>query len=139
MNHYPFEFAVFIARVFLGILFFFQGYEKVFRLSTREIVESFHEPAHSRHLPDWMLNLGVYFTSYTELIGGFMLIIGLFKYYALFFLGLDLLFVAIAFSILRPMWDMQYVFPRLVLLILLLVSPANADIFSADYLFSIRQ
>jgi putative oxidoreductase len=137
MIHFPFEFAVFVARVFLGILFFFQGYEKIFRLTVREVVDSFHEPAHSRHLPNWILYFGAYFTSYVELAGGFMLIIGFLKYYALFFLGFDLLFVAVAFSILRPMWDMQYVFPRLILLLLLLIVPSSYDILSADYLMTL--
>ncbi len=137
MNTYPFEFGIFVARVFLGILFFFQGYEKVFRLPVREVIDSFHDSAQARHLPDALLKFGVYFTSYTELIGGFLLIAGLFKYYALLFLGVDLLFVALAFSILRPMWDMGHVFPRLVLLLFLLCLPAELDTFSLDCLFSI--
>jgi hypothetical protein len=62
-----------------------------------------------------------------------MLIFGLLKYYALYALGADLLVVALGMSLLNPMWDMQYVFPRLLLILFLLVFPSSLDILALDH------
>ena len=81
--------------------------------------------------------MGAYFTSYVELIGGFFLIIGFLKYYSLYLLGINLLVASFAFSITKPMWDMQFVFPRILLLLFLLIVPSNWDVISVDYWISI--
>src|SRR6185437_659695 len=36
--------AILIVRVFLGILFFLQGYDKVFRIGVKRVVETIHAP-----------------------------------------------------------------------------------------------
>lgn len=126
--------AVFILRVFLGVLFFMQGYDKVFKVGTTNVIASFKKEMYGKNISDGLISLATYYTSFIELIAGFALIIGFAKYFALFALGLDLLIVAIAFSILKPMWDMQYVFPRLILLIALLLLPSDWDSLSVDYL-----
>jgi putative oxidoreductase len=53
--------------------------------------------------------------------GGILLITGLFHQFVPIVLAINLLVVAFAFSFLRPMWDMQHVFPRVILLILILL------------------
>ena len=126
--------AAFIVRVFLGIIFFAQGFDKVFNIKVRNVYDAFEYPLHSKHLPSFVLRFASYYTSYIELTGGFLLIIGLFKSYVLYFLGADLLFVAIAFGMINPVWDMQHVFRRLVLLISLLLTPSSWDVISLDHL-----
>lgn len=124
----------FIIRVVLGILFFFQGYDKVFKVKMNGVVETFQYELGTIKIPKGILLLSAYFTSYAELIGGALLIIGLFKTYALYLLGIDLILVTAAFSRIKPMWDMQLLFPRLVLLCVLLYLPGNWDVLSVDYI-----
>ena len=127
---------VLLVRVFLGVLFLLQGYDKVFRMGVKAVVENIHTPLAEKGIPNVFSIIGAYFTSYTELICGGMLIIGFVKYYCLYLLGLDLLFVAIAFGIVEPIWDMKHIFPRLALLIFLLAIPSQWDIISVDRMWS---
>jgi putative oxidoreductase len=128
--------VAFIARVFLGFVFFLQGYDKVFRLGLRQVIQTVHEPLSSKGIPRFLSTAGSYFTSYIELICGALLIIGFLKYYCLCLLGLDLIFAAIVFGIVEPVWDMKHIFPRLALLIFLLVIPSQWDVISIDHIWS---
>lgn len=137
MIYYNYVAATFIVRVFLGVLFFAQGYDKVFRVKVHSVIHAFEEPLENHSLPAWLITGAGVYTSYVELICGFMLIIGLLKSIALYLLGIDLLMVCVAFSLIKPMWDLQFVFPRLLLLIASLVMPVNWDVISVDYLIGI--
>ncbi len=128
--------AVFIVRVFLGLLFFFQGYDAVFRVGIKNVITTFHSSFANKGIPQPLIIMGVGFTSFIQLIGGFFLIIGFIKYYALCLLGVDLLVAAIAFGIIQPMWDLRFAFPRLILLIFLLFIPWQWDVLSVDYFWS---
>ncbi len=131
--------AAFISRVFLGFVFFLQGYDKVFRLGVKQVIQTVHEPLSSKGVPRVFSSVGAYFTSYVELICGAFLIIGFVKYYCLCLLGFDLLFAAIAFGIVEPVWDMKHIFPRLALLIFPLVIPSQWDVISIDHVWSFAQ
>jgi uncharacterized membrane protein YphA (DoxX/SURF4 family) len=133
---FPEQHAVlaFLLRVILGLLFFFQGYDKVFRIGIAGVTEFFREESEHRRIPVWILRSSAFLTSYIELIGGALLMIGFLKTYALYMLGFDLILVCGAFSLLKPMWDMQLVFPRLVLLTALLYLPSELDVISVDAL-----
>lgn len=124
----------FLLRVILGILFFFQGYDKVFRLKIKGVTDFFREESRHRQVPEFILGFSAFLTSYLELIGGVLLILGLFKTAALYMLGFDLIVVCGAFSLLKPMWDMQLLFPRLILLAALLYLPCSWDLLSLDHL-----
>ena len=126
------EIAVFIARIFLGLLFFFQGYDAVFNIKIRNVIGTYQHTFSNKGIPKFLTIIGSWFTSYVELVGGFLLIAGLFKYYAIYFLGIDLIVASIAFGITTPMWDMRFVFPRLALLLFLLVVPTTWDSWSVD-------
>lgn len=128
--------VAFIARVFLGFLFFFQGFDAVFKVKVENVIETYENAFFQKGIPKFLTLCGAWFTSYVELIGGAFLIIGLFEYYALYFLGINLLLVNIAFGISNPMWDMKFVFPRLALLIFLLVIPPTWHMWSIDNLIS---
>jgi len=129
--------AMFIARVFLGMLFFFQGADAVFKIKIKGVLEEIQQPLADKGVPAFLIAAGAYYTSYIELIGGFFLIIGFVKYYALYLLGLDLLFASLAFGMLKPMWDMRFVFPRLALLVFFLIAPAEWDVLSVDHAWSL--
>lgn len=131
--------AVFIARVFLGSLFFFQGYDAVFKVKVNTIISTYERIFSNKGIPVFLIKTGTWFTSYTELIAGLLLILGLFEYCALYLLGLNVIIASIAFSITQPMWDMRFVFPRLSLLVFLLVVPASWDVWSIDNLLNCRQ
>jgi putative oxidoreductase len=138
MHHSHARFAAeALARIFLGILFLAQGYDKVFKIGISEVINNFEYPVRLRHLPRFPLVMAAYFTSCIELICGFLLIVGFMKYYALYLLGIDLLIVCASLALLEPLWDMKHVFPRLLLLLIVLVLPAEWSVFSIDYAWSV--
>ena len=133
-----YEFAELLLRIFCGIVFLFQGYDKLFKLKISGVTESFQVNAQKHHIPSFVLTMVAAFTSFAEFFGGLLLILGLFKLYALAFLGFDLILVAIAFSLLEPVWDMRHVFPRLLMIIALLVMPYEWGRFSLDYFLKLN-
>lgn len=122
--------ALLLIRVITGILFFFQAYDKIFKMGTKNVADTFRYSLSSRFINENVFNIGVKISSYIELIGGIVLVLGLFRNYALYILGADLIFVALFFSMMRPMWDMQYYFPRLVLIVVILLCPPEWDRFT---------
>jgi putative oxidoreductase len=128
--------AYLIARLFLGILFFVQGYDKVFRVKVQTVYTTMLPSFNRLNMNSTLVKIMAYITSYIELVGGFLLILGLFTKAALVLLGVDLLIVAIGLGMLTPMWDMQHAFPRLILLLILLVLPDYWNIFSLDELLN---
>ena len=127
---------MFVLRVILGILFFFQGYDKVFRVKISGVRDFFRTEMIGRNVPGFVLGSSAFLTSYIELISGALLIVGLFKTAALYMLAFDLIIVSGAFSLLKPMWDMQLLFPRLILLAALLYLPEQWDLLSLDHLLA---
>ena len=124
--------ATFTVRVFLGLLFFFQGYDKVFRVTIPGVVRTFEQSYHDTKIPLFFLQAGVIITSFIELAGGLLLIVGLFKYLVLYLLAFDLLIAALGLSLINPMWDLKHSFPRLALLVFLLIIPPEWDQWSLD-------
>lgn len=126
--------AELLVRVFAGVLFFYQGYDKLFRIKMPGVISAFTADADRYHVPRPILSLVAYYTSVAELFGGILLIFGFFTSYALYALGLDLVLVGLAFSYMTPMWDLKHVFPRLLLLVVLLLFPPDYHRYSLDYL-----
>jgi putative oxidoreductase len=136
MNDYKLQIAELLVRAFAGILFLFQGYDKLFRIKMPGVIDVFTADADRYHIPHPILNVVAYYTSIVEFIGGFLLLVGFFTPYALYALGFDLILVAFAFSYMTPMWDMKHMFPRLVLVATLLLMPDNYHLFSFDHYIS---
>ncbi|MFN4235283.1 MAG: DoxX family protein [Bacteroidia bacterium] len=130
--------AYLIARLFLGILFFVQGYDKVFRVKVQNIYTTMLPSFNRLNMNPSLVKIMAYLTSYIEFTGGFLLILGLFTQLALIILGIDLLIVAIGLGMLTPMWDMQHAFPRLILLLVLLILPEYWNVFSLDELLKLN-
>lgn len=138
MTEYKLYIAETLIRVFAGILFFFQGYDKLFKIKMRGVIDTFMADASRRNISRPVVSIIAYYTSLVEFFGGLLLVLGLFSTYTLLALGVDLLFVAFAFSFLEPMWDLKHVFPRFILVILLLILPIEQNIFSIDYLINLK-
>jgi uncharacterized membrane protein YphA (DoxX/SURF4 family) len=130
--------AVFIVRVYFGIIIFLQGYDKVFKLGIKNVIGTFEYPLQGvHHLPHFLLVCGVVYTSFVELVGGVFLIAGFATHITLYCIALDLLVAAIGLGIMQPMWDMKHIFPRFLMLIFLLIMPTQLDVLSVDHLLSI--
>ena len=133
MSEYKIQFAELFIRCFAGILFFFQGYDKLFKVKMVSVTDTFMRDASRYNVPRFVVSFVAYFTSIIELLGGLLLVLGLFTEVAVLALCLDLLIVAFAFSFLDPMWDLRYMFPRLALLVLLLLLSNQSVLFGLDY------
>jgi uncharacterized membrane protein YphA (DoxX/SURF4 family) len=129
--HYIFELFI---RLFCGIIFLFQGYDKLFKVKLNQVINTFDDEAEKKHIPKPLVVFSAFYSSIVEFFGGILMIVGLFKPIILILLGFDLIMVAVAFSMIEAMWDMKHVFPRLVFVSVLMLIPAEWGIFSLDYL-----
>jgi uncharacterized membrane protein YphA (DoxX/SURF4 family) len=123
-----------LVRVILGTLFLFQGFDKLFNIKVAGVADYFREEMRNKSVPPSLLSSAAWFTSLAEFFGGLLVIVGFMKTCALYLLGLDLIVVTMAFSMLKPMWDMSMVFPRLILLLIALYLPESSDLLSIDHL-----
>lgn len=131
---HPFAFAA--VRIFVGLLFLFQGYQKLFVVKVKEVLQTYKPLLQQKGIPQIIIVAGAWLTSSVEFLFGLLLIIGLFTQLSLYALTIDVLLASAAFGIMRPMWDMQFVFPRLLSLIFLLLTPIEWNIFSLDILIT---
>jgi uncharacterized membrane protein YphA (DoxX/SURF4 family) len=132
-----YQLAELILRVFCGVVFVYQGYDKLFKVKISGVTLAFENNAQKNNIPHFLLYAAAAFTSVTEFMGGILLMAGLFKNLSLAMLGLDMIVVAAAFSMVEPVWDMRHVFPRLVMVITLLVLPDEWGWLSLDKLFGL--
>lgn len=128
--------AAFFLRVILGVLFFIQGYDKVIKIGVKGVIDTVG-PAYSRlGFPSHVIRIISYFTSWAELMGGALLIVGLFSYPAVVLLGIDLLIVTVGLTMLDPVHDLRVLFPRILFLILYLMFAAGIDVLTLDSLIT---
>src|SRR5450631_2531331 len=130
--------GMFFIRVLLGIIFFMQGYGKLFTMGIHKVYESYFKVFEGTFLPKWLIVSTAYYTSFVELIGGFLLITGLFRMYAMYLLALDLLIVSFGHGLMEPIWDLSHVIPRAILLSALFLLPSTWDSWNADGLIKIK-
>ena len=125
--------AVLTTRLLLGFIFLMQGYGKVFTWGIEKLynMEFFHE-TYKNILPDYITQATAYYTSYVELIGGFLLVLGFKKDYALYALASVLIIVTFGHGLAEPIWDLSHVMYRAILLIALLIIPKEWDSYSLD-------
>lgn len=126
--------AILTVRVILGILFFSQAYDKVFTVGLKEFNRSVAEGLTSSKVPNAFVRISTLISSYLELLGGVLLILGLFLPIVYLLLALNLIMVTLSFSYLKPLWDLKHVFPRLVMLVFLMTVPAASDIYNLSSL-----
>lgn len=126
-------------RLILGFLFFFQGFGKVFTWGIDMVYEQFFQSAYEGILPTFLLKFTAYYTSYVELIAGALLILGFQTRYASYALASVLIVVAFGHGLSAPIWDEGHILTRLILLVGLLLIPAEWDKWSVDGLISARK
>ena len=127
--------AILLLRLVTGILFYFQGYDKIFKIKIDGVVRTFNDSLKDALIPSSLLRPLVYLSSYVELICGGLLFFGLFREYSLYLLAADLVFVAFAFSSIKAMWDLHFFLPRMVFIVSLLLLPPQNDFWSLDRVF----
>ena len=80
--------ALLTLRLLLGFIFLMQGIGKVFTMGVETINKSdFFYGTFKDILPEFLIHTTAYYTSYIELIGGFLLVIGFKTNYALYALA----------------------------------------------------
>jgi uncharacterized membrane protein YphA (DoxX/SURF4 family) len=126
--------AVLTTRLILGFIFLMQGFGKVFTWGVEKLynMEFFHE-TYKGLLPDYITYATAYYTSYVELLGGLLLVLGFKRDYALYALASVLVIVTFGHGLAEPIWDLSHVIYRAILLISLLIFPKEWDKFSIDH------
>lgn len=138
INQYHQIAVALIARLFLGVLFFFQGYDAVVKVKIKNVIETYQNTFYNNGIPKWITVFAAWFTSLSALMGGLFLLIGFCEYITLYVLGLNLIITAIGFGANTPLWDTRYVSPRLLLVLFLLIIPTEWNTVSVDYLIFSR-
>ena len=122
-------------RLILGLIFFQQGFWKVFSFGVENLYKGkFFYETYKDLLPDFIIYSTAYYTSYMELIAGFFLIIGFKTNYALYALASVLVVVSFGHGLSKPIWDVADVFYRFVFLIIMIMLPQEWNKFSLDTL-----
>jgi len=126
--------ALLLIRLLLGFIVLMQGYGKVITWGVEEVYKmEFFLPTYHSLIPDWLTYITAYFTSYAELITGILLVIGLKRDWALYALATVLVIVTFGHGLAEPIWNLSHVMYRAILLIALLLLPAEWDKFSVDH------
>ena len=137
MEHNKYELFSLVIRIFTGLLFLFQGYDKLFKVGLKGCFETFYNDSYKLKMPNFLLWIVVIYTTFAEFFGGLFLMFGFLYSYTLLVLGVDLIIVAVAFGILQPMWDTKHAFPRFLLIVLNMFVLIQFNKFSLDRLFNI--
>lgn len=127
--------SVLTLRLILGFIFLLQGFGKVFSWGVENVYKAeFFHGTFKDLLPDFIIYSTAYYTSYVELIGGLLLVLGLRTNYALYALASVLVIVTFGHGLAEPIWDLSHVIYRTILLVALLILPKEWDTFSLDNL-----
>jgi uncharacterized membrane protein YphA (DoxX/SURF4 family) len=126
--------GIFFTRAFLGVIFLMQGYGKLFIYTVPRVYQMFFKVFEATFLPVWLIRSAAWYTSVVEFVCGFLLIIGLFRQCALYLLAIDLFIVSFGHGLMEPIWDLQHVIPRAILVITLLLVPRQWDQWHIDRL-----
>ena len=126
--------AILVARLILGLIFFMAGFWKVFTLGPLEHARRlFVEPYAQTFLPPWALwTIGTVIPP-VELIAGALVILGLFTRPALLALGAVLIIVTFGHLVDQPLYEFHtHVIPRTALLLFVLSMPRSRDRWGVD-------
>ena len=133
--------AILIARLILGLIFFMAGVWKVFQLGPLEHARRlFVEPYAQTFLPRWSLWATGATVPVVELVAGALVLIGWHTRAALLALGGVLVLVTFGHLVLEPLYEFHtHVIPRTALLLFVLVMPQQEDRVSIDRWLSRRR
>lgn len=125
--------AVLFPRVVLGLIFFQAGIYKVFVQTPVGHAKQWFLPFADTFLPVWSLWAMGVTIPFAELIGGFLVLVGLYRTAGLAMLGAVLCIVTFGHLLHDPLYAFhEHVFPRLVLTVIVLALPGAWDRFSLD-------
>lgn len=133
------QIGVLTMRLLLGFIFLMQGVGKVFTWGVENVYQNGFIDEKYQVLPEFLLYATAYYTSYAELIGGFLLVVGLKRDWALYALAVVLVVVTFGHGLQSPIWDLSHVMYRAILLIGLLLLPKEWDYYSVDRLVSSKK
>lgn len=129
--------GVTILRLILALIFVMQGYGKVVTWGIDNLFEmDFFYDTYKDLLPYSLIYATAYYTSYVELIGGLLLLVGWKRNLALYALGSVLIIVSFGHGLVDPIWDLDHVFYRTIMLVALLILPESLDIYTIDNLIN---
>ena len=122
------------ARLVLGLVFFQGALWRVFDLGPAEHARRFFvEPYADTFLPEWALWVAGVGVPFAELVGGALVLLGLWRLPGLLLLGGVLVLVTFGHLVTEPIFAFDaHVMPRLFLLIFVLCVPSEWDRFSLD-------
>lgn len=132
MEHLIDPFVYTAARMILGLLFFFQAYDKIFHIKLSNVYLEVSNGTYEKGLPRWFVQFSIFISSYIELVGGLLLVAGLLTVPVLFVFLAHMVMLVTAFGYLQGVWDMKHVFPRLALALFLLVIPQDWNRWALD-------
>lgn len=125
--------ALFFARQVLALIFFMAGVYKVFDLGPIGHARKYFLPYADTFLPIWSLWATGVTVPFVELVAGALLILGWRVREALLSLGFVLILVTFGHLLKQPLYPFhEHVIPRLALLLLVLMLPAEDDALSLD-------
>ena len=127
--------AIFFARLVLGLIFGMAGWGKIFKMGATEHAHRFFvDPYAASWIPTWLLwSLGLAIP-FVEFLAGWLVVTGLFVPPALIALGFVLAIVSYGHLHKDFLYEFHtHVIPRLALVIFLLVMPREQDLLSLDH------
>ncbi len=126
--------GVLFARLVLGLIFFQGAWWRVFQLGPMEHARRFFvDPYAESFLPELLLWGAGTAVPFLELIGGALVLLGLWRLPGLILLGCVLVTVTFGHLVAEPLYSFSgHVMPRLMLVVFLLVIPQEWDRFSLD-------
>ena len=122
--------GILFLRLIIGFIFFMQGVGKIFEYGLDNVYMNFKP--YEEILPVWVLETTNYFTSYVEFIGGGLLVLGLFRNISIYLLAFVLVIVTFGHGLIEPIWSMEHVIYRTVLLLPLFFFPEEWDKYKLD-------
>jgi putative oxidoreductase len=125
--------AALFPRVVLGLIFFQAGLYKVFVQTPVGHAKQWFLPFADTFLPVWSLWAMGVTIPFVELLGGFLVLVGLWTTAGLAMLGAVLCVVTFGHLLHDPLYAFhEHVFPRLVLTVMVLALPRAWDRYSLD-------
>lgn len=133
--------AVFCARVVLGLIFGMAGFHKCFVMTpVGHAQRLFITPYAETWIPVWLLWVTGVTIPVVELIAGWLLVAGWRVRESLVALGLVLIVVTYGHLLLEPLYSFSgHVIPRVALLVFVAMSAPKDDWLSADYWIASRR
>ncbi len=137
-NEYLIPIALLTMRLWLGGILIAQAYDKLFNIGIQNVSQVIEFKISAFKLSPSFYKAFAAITSLLEFIGGILLVLGFLSVFAYSAIALDIVLISLAFSLTTPMWDMRHVFPRFIILIVLMFAGTQQDWFSLDYFIHLK-